>query len=259
MNVLKSGNAELDITNNYTLIDDRLYRKTINGNRLVVPAMARWKIVQMHHDEIGHVGLNRCMDLIKATYWFPKMTRFIRKYVLSCLHCAYGKGEHGKKEGKLHPIPKPTEPMRVIHIDHLGPFCKTKKGQAYMLVMTDSFSKFVIAEPTRTVNSVETIRVLKQIFGLFGYPDRVITDHGKAFTSRYFKKFATDRQFKHTLNAIAYPRANGQVERTNRTILNALRATDPSEAANNWANQMLARCSVGYKQHPQLDHKFQTV
>lgn len=46
----------------------------------------------------------------------------------------------------------------------------------------------------------------------------------------------SDKQFKHTLTSIACPRANGQVERTNRTILNALRTTDPSEAANNWPN-----------------------
>jgi hypothetical protein len=233
---LKSGSAESEISNNYTLIDGRLYRKTFNGNKLVVPTLARWKIVQMHHDNIGHVGLQRCMDLIKKDFWFPKMTRFIQKYVTSCLDCAYGKGEHGRKQGMLHPIPKPSEPMHMIHIDHLGPFSRTKKGQQYMLVITDAFSKFVIAEPTRTVNSIETIRTLKRVFGLFGYPNRVVTDHGKAFTSRYFKKYATEKQFRHTLNAIACPRANGQVERTNRTILNALRTVDPSEASNNWAN-----------------------
>lgn len=235
---LRAGSAEHDVTKDFALIDNRLYRKTLNGNRLVVPGPARWKIVQMHHDEIGHVGLKRCMELIKNDYWFPKMTRFIRKYVTACLHCAYGKGEHGKKEGMLHPIPKPTEPFRTIHVDHLGPFCRTKKGHQYMLVITDAFSKFVIAEPTRTVNSIETVRMLKRIFGLFGYPDRIVTDHGKAFTSRHFRKFGSDKQFKHTLTAIACPRANGQVERTNRTILNALRATDTSEAANNWSNSL---------------------
>lgn len=233
---LKSESAERNIVNNYIIIDNRLYRKTTGGNRLVVPSAARWKILQMHHDEIGHVGLKRCTDLIKSNFWFPKMTRFIRKYVTSCLCCAYGKGSYGKNEGKLHPIPKPNEPFRMIHVDHLGPFCRTKKGYAYMLVITDAFSKFVIAECTRTVNSIETIRILKRTFALFGYPDRVVTDHGKAFTSRYFKKFAADKQFRHTLNAIACPRANGQVERTNRTILNALRATDTSEAAINWSN-----------------------
>lgn len=233
---LRDGSASTDITNNYVLTNDRLYRKTLLGNRLVVPSSARWKITQMHHDNIGHVGFQKCMDLIKNDYWFPKMTRFIRKYVESCLHCAYGKGNHGKKEGRLFPIAKPSEPMSMVHVDHLGPFCKTNKGYHYMLVLTDAFSKFVIAEPTRTVNSVETIRILKKLFSLFGYPDKVVSDHGKAFTSRNFKQFANDKQFKHILTSIACPRANGQVERTNRTILNALRATDPSEAANNWAN-----------------------
>lgn len=192
----------------------------------------------MHHDDIGHVGLKRCTELIKADFWFPKMSRFIKKYVSSCLHCAYGKGDYGKKQGKLYPIPKPTEPMKMLHIDHLGPFCKTKKGYQYMLVVTDSFSKFVIVEPTRTVNSIETVRALKKIFSLFGFPDRIASDHGKAFTSRYFKQFATEKQFKHTLCTIACPRANGQVERTNRTILDALRATEPSEAGNNWDNSL---------------------
>ncbi|CAK1600031.1 unnamed protein product [Parnassius mnemosyne] len=235
---LRDGSAVTEISNSYVFSDDRLYKKTLHGNRLVVPALARWRLVQMHHDDIGHVGFQKCIDLIKKDYWFPKMTRFIRKYVTACLHCAYGKSGHGKKEGKLFPIPKPTEPMIMIHVDHLGPFCKTAKGYQYMLVITDSFSKFVIAEPTRTVNSVETIRTLRKIFSLFGYPDKLVSDHGKAFTSRYFKKFSSDKQFRHILTSVACPRANGQVERTNRTILNALRATDASEAANNWANSL---------------------
>ncbi|CAK1581639.1 unnamed protein product [Parnassius mnemosyne] len=235
---LRDGSAATEISNSYVFSDDRLYKKTLHGNRLVVPALARWRLVQMHHDDIGHVGFQKCIDLIKKDYWFPKMTRFIRNYVTACLHCAYGKSGHGKKEGKLFHIPKPTEPMIMIHVDHLGPFCKTAKGYQYMLVITDSFSKFVIAEPTRTVNSVETIRTLRKIFSLFGYPDKLVSDHGKAFTSRYFKKFSSDKQFRHILTSVACPRANGQVKRTNRTILNALRATDASEAANNWANSL---------------------
>lgn len=224
IDLIKNGCGDADIKNNYEFKDDRLYKKTLNGNRLVVPGVARWRIVQMHHDDVGHVGLKRCMDIIKKDFWFPKMSRFIRKYVMSCLHCAYSKSEYGKKEGKLHPIPKPTEPMKMIYIDHLGPFSRTKKGYNYIFVITDSFSKFVMAEPTRTVNSIETIRVLKHLLSLFGYPERIVSDHGKAFTSRYFKKFSNEKQFRHTLYAFACPRANGQVERTNRTILDALRA-----------------------------------
>ncbi|CAK1594491.1 unnamed protein product [Parnassius mnemosyne] len=67
---------------------------------------------------------------------------------------------------------------------------------------------------------------------MFGYPNRIITDRGKAFTSRYFKKFAEETQFKHVLNAIASPRSNGQVERVNRTIIDGLNTM--SESENTW-------------------------
>ena len=44
--------------------------------------------------------------IILDNYWFPKMKRFIRKYVKSCINCAYNKEMAGKKSGFLHPIPK---------------------------------------------------------------------------------------------------------------------------------------------------------
>lgn len=220
---LREGNACSDVQNNYVIKNDRLYKKTLNGERLVVPAFARWKLMQKFHDQIGHVGLKRCEEIIKTDYWFPKMTRFITKYVRSCLECAYGKGNYGKLSGELHPIPKSSIPMETLHIDHLGPFSRTTKGYQYILMIIDGFSKFLIARPTRTISSVETVAILKDVFSLFGYPKRLISDRNLAFTSRVFKQFATHCQMHHTLNAIACPRANGQVERYNRTLLDAMR------------------------------------
>lgn len=220
---LREGNAAKDIINNYKIKNDRLYRKTLHGDRLAVPSFARWKLMQKFHDQIGHIGLKRCDELIKSDYWFPKMTRFIKKYVGSCLECAYGKGEYGKPSGELHPIPKPSTPMETVHIDHLGPFSRTTKGYQYVLMIVDSFTKFLIARPTRTINSVETVTVLRDMFSLFGFPKKIISDRNLAFTSRVFKEFATNYNIRHTLNAIACPRANGQVERYNRTLLDAMR------------------------------------
>lgn len=227
---LKGENASRDVVNNYELRGDRLYRKTLSGPKLVVPALARWKIMQKFHDKIGHVGLKRCEEIIKSDYWFPKMTRFIKKYVRSCLECAYAKGDYGKPRGELHPIPKPNVPMEMVHIDHLGPFSKTRKGYQYILMIVDAFSKFLIARPTKTINSVETVEILKDMCGLFGYPTRIISDRNLAFTSRLFKQFILEHQIHHSLNAVACPRANGQVERFNRTILDAMRtrSRDPN-------------------------------
>ncbi|KAJ3632046.1 hypothetical protein MTP99_013143 [Tenebrio molitor] len=154
------------------------------------------------------------------------MTRFIRKYCGSCLQCAYGKGNYGKREGQLHPIHKPDKPMDTVHIDHVGPFPKSRAGNSYVLTIIDSFTKYLVVKPTKTLGSAECIQILREVFGTFlGYPRRIISDNGLAFGSRYFKEFVDDKQIKHVMTAVATPRANGQVERYHRTLLDALCAS----------------------------------
>lgn len=233
---LRSGDINPDISENYIDKEGILYRKTLAGDRFVIPKLAKYGLLQKLHDQIGHPGFDKCEQAIKAQFWFPKMTRFIRKYINSCLQCAFGKGNYGRVEGELHPIEKQAIPMHTLHADHLGPFVKTRKGHTYVLVIIDSFTKFVFAKATKSCSSIETIRLLKEVFTLFGNPVRIITDRGKAFTSRYFKQFAQEAQFKHVLNAIASPRSNGQVERVNRTLLNGLNTMTQSECT--WDNKL---------------------
>lgn len=237
MRQLREGTSNPDIHNNYELSNDCLFRKTLQGNRFVIPKIAKWSLLQRYHDKIGHLGFEKCEKAIKSQFWFPAMTRFIRKYVNGCLQCAFKKGNYGRLEGELHPIEKVAIPMHTIHLDHLGPFLKTRNGNSYVLVMIDSFTKFVFARAVKRTNSVETIKHVRDIISQFGNPRRIITDRGVAFTSRYFKEFANDKQFKHVLNAVACPRANGQVERVNRTIVNGLNTTAESECT--WDDKLI--------------------
>lgn len=70
--------------------------------------MAAFNLVRRHHDDAGHPGCARCLQLVKETYWFLRMVRFIQKYVGACLGCAFSKGVYGRAEGMVYPIPKPT-------------------------------------------------------------------------------------------------------------------------------------------------------
>lgn len=234
---LTSGTAEKDIKNDFVIRDSRVYRLTQDGKqKLVIPKTARWKLLNKHHDEMGHIGLKRCDTLIKEQFWFPGMTRFIKKYVNACMDCAYKRGTYGRQEGFLHPIEKPVIPFDTIHIDHLGPFAKSNTGYSYLFLIIDSFSKFLFAKPTKTTNSREVIMHLKDIWSTFGVPKRIISDRGKAFTSNNFKEFCIKNTVKHILNSIASPRSNGQIERYNRTILDALNCSTDNEC--NWHNKL---------------------
>ena len=57
----------------------------------------------------------------------------------------------------------------------------------------------------------------------FGIPNNIITNLGSNFTSAELFDFCEQKciQLKHA--SVAHPRANGQVERANKMILEALR------------------------------------
>lgn len=227
---LEIDKDDKELRNDYVIKDNRLYKKIANNQlRLAVPKSGRWYIMRKYHDDIGHPGLKRCETIIKEQFWFPKMTKFIRKYVNSCLDCAYKRGQYGKYEGRLHPIEKVDEPLHTIHIDHVGPFCKSRKGNSYLFVIVDSFTKFVWAEPCRTTKSAEVISNLEKIFSMFGYPKRIVSDRGTAFTSKTFRDYCNNKQIQHIQNSVASPRSNGQVERFNRTLIEAINKSTAEE------------------------------
>lgn len=235
-NILENVDTEkiADIHNNYKLKNGRVYR-IVDGNlRWAVPKAMRWQILKRNHDDIGHFGFDKTLARLKESYWFPKMRRFAKKYVTACLECAHHKAVGGPKEGMLHPIPKADIPFHTVHADHVGPFVRSKRGNCYLLVIIDSFTKYVNIRPVTNTKSVTTIRVFKDHISYFGAPTRLITDQGACFTSSAFRKFIKDTGIKHILNAVATPRANGQVERFNRTILDALSTKTHGKDDRSW-------------------------
>jgi hypothetical protein len=225
------------IKSNYVLRDNKLFR-CIGGDkeclRWVVPKGARWQICKRNHDDIGHVGFEKTLQRIKNTYWFAKMKRFIQKYVGACIDCAYAKKSANTCEGLLHPIEKIGRPFHTLHMDHLGPFVRSKSGNTYLLNIVDAFTKFLFIKPVKNTKTQNVIKSLQDIFDTFRAPERIISDRGSCFTSHAFKKFCLDRGIQHVLNAVASPRSNGQVERYNRTILDSLTAQNIRANEKEW-------------------------
>lgn len=233
--VLDSKSQEAkDIADNYALKDGKIFRKVNGQLRWAVPRDARWKIMQQCHDEAGHFSYDKTLEKARRDYWFPKMAQFIKKYVRACIPCAHAKQPGGKKQGFLHPIPKPNVPFQCLHMDHLGPFIKSKRGNLYILGIIDSFTKFIILRAVKNTKSRTTIAVLRDVFALFGTPGQLISDRGTSFTSNEFKAYIASIGIKHTLNAVATPRANGQIERYNRSILASLTAMCHNDDDRDW-------------------------
>ncbi|GFU11892.1 pro-Pol polyprotein [Trichonephila clavipes] len=102
----------------------------------------------------------------------------------------------------------------------------------------DSFTKFVWLYPTKTTSTSEVIKKLDIQKTTFGNPRFLITDRGTTFTSDEFHTYCSEQ--KITLHHITtgLPRANGQVERINRTIIPVL-----SKMSEDDPNEMVQTCS----------------
>jgi hypothetical protein len=67
------------------------------------------------------------------------------------------------------------------------------------------------------------VEFIQDIIFRFGIPNSIITDLGSNFTSSEFFDFCEQRSIQIKYASVAHPRANGQVWRANRMILEALR------------------------------------
>lgn len=223
----------------YELKQGKVYRKMPKGKSVwAVPHAARWQIVRLCHDQVGHLSIEHTLRRIQMNYYFPKMRRFVTKYIRACLNCAYYKNCPGKKQGKLHPIEKVSVPFHTVHLDHVGPFETSRSGNKYLLVIVDGFTKFTIIEAVKSTKVRPVIKTLQRVMCIFGVPVRIISDRGSAFTSQAFRLFCETYAIRHVLNAVATPRGNGQCERYNKTIVSMLATTCVNDEGNLWDTQV---------------------
>lgn len=96
-----------------------VYRKDKDKKLLFyVSASMESSVIRTCHDDIGHVSPDKVIKNICQIYWFPQMKEKVKDYISNCLRCIEFSPLSGKKEGKLHSIPKKNLPFQTIHIDH---------------------------------------------------------------------------------------------------------------------------------------------
>ncbi|KAK8779522.1 hypothetical protein V5799_019136, partial [Amblyomma americanum] len=229
---------ERALAQNFVLKEGRLFRETeANGKKkllYVMPKSMRKSLCVKFHDLEGHFGLDRTIAKISETYWFPGMRRYVREHIRRCFECLICKVPSGKEKGLLHPIPPGRRPFETIHADHLGPFVRSKKGNKYILVVIDNLTKYVRLFPSRDTSAKSVIKSCEDFTFSHGLPERIITDRGTCFTSKAFEEFCKARGIQHVLNSTRHPRANGQVERVNRTLVPTIMTTMDGNDQREW-------------------------
>ncbi|KAJ8914198.1 hypothetical protein NQ315_015971 [Exocentrus adspersus] len=114
----------------------------------------------------------------------------------------------------------------ILIVRNLALYNQHAETELHTDATVEAFTKFAFLKPVRDTKSQSVESFLEcQVISIFGAPKRLITDRGTAFTSKRFTHFCQKYNIQLIHNATATPRANGQVERYNRSILSALSTT----------------------------------
>jgi hypothetical protein len=146
----------------------------------------------------------------------------VRDLLPSCSHCISEKAVFNSKPKELTPLPIMGMGFRLA-VDLAGPFISSSRGNTYFMVVIDSFSKWLEVIPIPNKTAATTARALhREWICRFGAPAVVVTDGGNEWAAEFADELRR-ANIQHRYTAPEHPSANGQAERSVRTIKSALR------------------------------------
>jgi hypothetical protein len=126
-------------------------------------------------------------------------------------------------------------PLLRVGMDLQGPFPVSKKGNRYILVVQDYFSKFVemYAIPDKCAITVADILVT-EYFARYGVCERLHSDQGMEFDAAVTHEVCRMWGVKKTRTSPFAPWSNGMVERSNKSIKQLLRQMCHQKHRHDW-------------------------
>uniref|UniRef100_A0A8C7WVL3 Gypsy retrotransposon integrase-like protein 1 n=1 Tax=Oryzias sinensis TaxID=183150 RepID=A0A8C7WVL3_9TELE len=220
--------------------DGILYRvrqtQTDSGSRqLVLPERYRKTILRSLHDDCGHLGVEKTSDLLKGRFYWPRMTSDVEQYIKTCGRCISRK-TLPQRSAPLHQITS-KGPLDLVCIDFLQ-IEPDRRGIANVLVITDHFTRYAQAFPTKNQKASTVAKVLwDEYFLHYGLPARIHSDQGRDFESRLIKELLSMLGVRKSHTSPYHPQGDAQPERFNRTLLSML-GTLEGEKKHNWSQQI---------------------
>jgi transposase InsO family protein len=225
--------------------DDLWY--THSGKLYVDTDATRLLVVQFLHDQLLHVGIKKTLHKLKEICHWSNMLDDVKHVIKSCDLCQRAKGvcrpSNVKVQPMFHPAgvaDAPTEPFQVLGID----FVWGLPGNVGFVTVLDLYSKYVqafVVQPRVTGEQVAKL-LYDNYFRYFGFPVRIVSDNDVRFMSLLWQECLALWNVKHSKTTVYHPKANGQVERVQATIVQLLRVLHAK--GRDWKKELPYVCGI---------------
>jgi hypothetical protein len=213
-----------------------LMRKTEPGktNQIVVPDCLKAFVLRRYHGlpVSGHIGRRRTNKQLKASYYWPDMSKDVKRWVQACLACRRRKTPRQMHAGEPGEVSNATRPWQRVAIDIVSATTTSQDGCTKILTMIDLFTRYVIAVALRRATAKDVGTALfEHLFCRFGKPKSVHTDDGSEFINAALASMFKEWDIVHTSTGGYQPQAN-PVERYHRFMNSAMTMLSAKFGAN---------------------------
>ncbi|KAE8999235.1 hypothetical protein PR002_g18514 [Phytophthora rubi] len=227
-----------DAITRYDLDSDLLTNAidTFDTPRVVIPADEdlRARLVHEYHDAPtgDHLGREKTCAALSRDFFWPRMYKWIRKWVRSCEICRRVKPA-ASKQAPLRPLPITTSVWRSVSMDFIFGLPRDAEGRTGVLVFVDRFSKMVHLAPVAAeVAADESAELFLDLVSRHhGLPESIVSDRDPRFTSAFWTRLFALLGTRLLMSTVAHPETDGHTERVNRVLEDVLRSYATSFAS----------------------------
>ena len=165
--------------------DKILYRKGDENNQVILPSRLKPLVFKELHVDMGHVGYDQTLELLKEHFFWPKMYDDVTHFVTRICKCIKGKSPNTLPQAPLKTITS-SSPMELIGLDFLH--LDTCTGGFHLLVITDHFTRYTQVYPTRNKEpKIAATKLFNDYILRFGTSGKILHDQGREFENKLFK------------------------------------------------------------------------
>ena len=203
----------------------------------LLPESLRKEVIEELHGgkSSGHLGMKKTRAKVRMRFYWVGMDADIRAVVRKCSVCAQRKTPTNRKKAPLQQEAVGA-PMERVAMDIVGPMPETERGNKYILVVGDYFSKWMEAYPIPD-QTAETVaeKFVSEFVCRFGVPKVLHSDQGRNFESKVFKEMCDILGIDKTRTTPYHPQSDGLIEKFNHTLITTVSMLiEPHNRQRDW-------------------------